>query len=166
MPTPTKNPGVIRYTTTIEQSTNPADSWAWVDFPYDLKALYGIGNLVPAIMTFDGLSYQGSIAKMGGQHPMLLIKRDILKQLGKHKGETVAVTVTFDDQPRQIMLPIELKRALDKQPVAKAIHQQLAFSHRREYAQWVAEAKQSTTRERRAAKAVEIIVAKDRTRNE
>jgi hypothetical protein len=81
MPKPTKNPGVISFKGVISQSERHTNSWAWVEFPYDLKELYGLGNLVPAVMTFDGLSYRGSIAKMGGAHPMLLIKRDILAKL-------------------------------------------------------------------------------------
>lgn len=35
----------------------------------------------------------------------------------------------------------------------------LAFTHRKEYATWVGEAKQSTTRERRAERALEMIRA-------
>ncbi|MDQ1726352.1 MAG: Bacteriocin-protection, YdeI or OmpD-Associated, partial [Frankiaceae bacterium] len=35
----------------------------------------------------------------------------------------------------------------------------LAFTHRKEYAVWVASAKQESTRERRAAKAVEMLRA-------
>ena len=162
MPNPTKNPGMIRFTGTIMQSDRAANSWAWVEFPYDLKELYGVGNLVPAIITFDGISYSGSITKMGGPYPMLLIKRDILARLAKRKGDKVSVTVTLDDKPRVVEVPPELQRALDANPIAKQIYGELAYTHRKEFANWVAEAKQAETKQRRTAKAVDMILAKSK----
>jgi hypothetical protein len=105
MPRATKNPGVIRFKSKILQSDRAVNSATWVEFPYDLKELYGIGNLVPAIITFDQISYSGSITKMGGEFPMLLIRRDILSKLGKKKGDEVSVTVTLDDKPREVIVP-------------------------------------------------------------
>jgi uncharacterized protein YdeI (YjbR/CyaY-like superfamily) len=45
---------------------------------------------------------------------------------------------------------------------ASAAYNSLSFSHRREYAQWIAEAKRQETRERRAAKALEMLQAGER----
>ena len=41
----------------------------------------------------------------------------------------------------------------------------LAFTHRKEFAQWISGAKQEETRERRAAKAVAMILEKKQSRN-
>ena len=40
---------------------------------------------------------------------------------------------------------------------ASAAFDKLAFTHRKEYAEWIAEAKREETRERRAAKAIEML---------
>lgn len=158
MPTPTKNPGTISFTGIILQSDRATNSWAWVDFPYDLKELYGIGNLVPALITFDGIEYRGSITKMGGKFPILLIKRDVLAKLGKTKGEEVNVSVTLDTKPREVEIPAELMNGLKNSPKAKAIYDKLAYTHRKEYARWVGEAVQSETRQRRATKAIDMLL--------
>lgn len=52
-------------------------------------------------------------------------------------------------------LPGELADALDAAPDAKAAFEALPPSHRREYVQWVAEAKKPETRVSRAEKAVQ-----------
>ncbi|WP_372668938.1 YdeI/OmpD-associated family protein [Amycolatopsis kentuckyensis] len=52
-------------------------------------------------------------------------------------------------------LPAELADALDAAPDAKAAFDALPPSHRREYVQWVAEAKKPETRVSRAEKAVQ-----------
>jgi bacteriocin resistance YdeI/OmpD-like protein/uncharacterized protein DUF1905 len=158
MPLPTKNPGVIRYTATLQQTEGTRGTSSWIDFPYDLKELYGIGNLVPAIMTFDDIEYRGSIAKMGGTYPMLLIRNDILAKLGKSNGDSVMVTVTLDDKPREVIVPLELLAQFKQHADAKAIYEAMAYSHRKEYARWVGEAKQAETRQRRAEKALVMLL--------
>lgn len=37
---------------------------AYVEVPYDIKALYGTGRLL-ADATFDGVPYRGQVVKMG-----------------------------------------------------------------------------------------------------
>ena len=49
----------------------------------------------------------------------------------------------------------EFAAALDKAPKAKSAFEAFAPSHRREYLEWVAEAKQDSTRQKRIAEAIE-----------
>jgi uncharacterized protein YdeI (YjbR/CyaY-like superfamily) len=49
----------------------------------------------------------------------------------------------------------ELAAALDKVPKAKAAFEQFAPSHRREYLEWIAEAKRDETRQKRIATTIE-----------
>jgi bifunctional DNA-binding transcriptional regulator/antitoxin component of YhaV-PrlF toxin-antitoxin module len=155
MPKPTKNPGTITYTATIDQEDSEGVA-AWVVFPHDLKELYGIGNLVPVVATFDGIEYRGSIAKMGPQ-PLLLIRKDIRAKLGKRGGDTVEVTVTLDDKPRTAVVPEDLSSALAANPAAAREFEAFSYSNRKEYVDWITSAKRSETRERRIAKAVGLI---------
>ena len=56
-----------------------------------------------------------------------------------------------------VVVPEELKAALAKDPAARAAFGKLPPSHRRQYAEYIAEAKQAESRERRAQKAVEML---------
>lgn len=49
--------------------------------------------------------------------------------------------------------------ALATDPQARASYERMAFTHRKEYARWVAEAKREETRQRRAGQALEMIRA-------
>jgi hypothetical protein len=157
-----KNPGVITFTGTILKSDKAVNSWAWVEFPYDLKELYGKGTLVPVIVTYDDIPYQGSITKMNTK-AMLLIKRDILSRLSKKKGDPIEVTVTLDDKPRTIKIPLELGKAFKKNTLAKEYFDTLSYSHRKEYVQWVVNAKQESTRQRRAEKTIAMLIESKKT---
>jgi uncharacterized protein YdeI (YjbR/CyaY-like superfamily) len=58
-----------------------------------------------------------------------------------------------------LTVPAELEAALAASPEATAAFDALPPSHRREHAEWVAEARKTETRERRAAKTVERLLA-------
>jgi len=155
-----KNPGPIKFTAAIKRNTDVANSSAWIEFPYDLKETYGVGNLVPFKATFDGrVVYRGSLAKMGGSSAMILLRKDVRAELSKQPGESVEVVVELDDKPREVEVPKELKAALEKVGLWEAF-EKMAFTHRKEYAQWVAEAKRPETRDNRVAKAVDMVRTK------
>ncbi len=62
-----------------------------------------------------------------------------------------------DDEPRIVTPSPELAEALADNDEAAERFNALSYSHQREYADWVDEAKQPETRRRRAARAVEMI---------
>lgn len=57
-------------------------------------------------------------------------------------------------QKKPIRPPIELTRALRAAPKAQAVLAAMSPSHRREYLEWIVEAKRQETRERRIATAI------------
>lgn len=55
----------------------------------------------------------------------------------------------------EIVVPNELTVALEKNKKAKAVFEKFSPSHRREYSEWIAEAKTEPTRDKRIATAIE-----------
>ncbi len=64
---------------------------AYVEVPFDIKALFGKGRL-SVHATFDGVPYDGQIVKMGTPCFIIGVRKDIRKQIGKSFGDTVHVT--------------------------------------------------------------------------
>jgi uncharacterized protein YdeI (YjbR/CyaY-like superfamily) len=50
-----------------------------------------------------------------------------------------------------------LKRAFKSEKEAKAAFEKLSYTHKREYVMWIEEAKKEETRQRRIAKAIEML---------
>ena len=132
---------------------------AMVEVPFSVREVYGTGGQVRVRATFDGHEYRGSIAPMGGGCHVLGVRKDVRAAIGKDVGDTVEVTLERDTEERVVSVPPELEAALGASPDARTRYEELSYTHRKEYAQWVAEAKKSDTKERRAAKAVEMILA-------
>jgi hypothetical protein len=58
---------------------------------------------------------------------------------------------------KALVLPAELENCLKKDEHALANWERFSFSHRREYVEWISDAKQEETRKRRVAQALEMI---------
>ena len=64
---------------------------AYVEVPFDIKALFGKGRLL-VHATFDGVPYDGQIVKMGTPCFIIGLRKDIRNQIGKSFGDWVHVT--------------------------------------------------------------------------
>ena len=49
-----KDPGPVTFRSRITRNGDVGNSSAFVEFPHDLKELFGVGNLVPITAVFDG----------------------------------------------------------------------------------------------------------------
>jgi hypothetical protein len=153
MPTFT-DPGPIAFEGVLTRSSASGSS-AFVAFPFDVEKLFGTRGRVPVTATFDGIRYRGSLVTYGHGH-MILVLGEIRKQLRKEAGDTVAVTVALDTAPRVVELDADIEKEWSAAGVLDAFRAQ-SYSHQREYAQWIGDAKRPETRANRIARASEMI---------
>jgi hypothetical protein len=110
----------------------------------------------PVVATVNGYTWRTSVARMSGEF-LLGLNRDVRQQAGVEAGDRVEVVIQLDEAPRDVDVPEPLAAALATDPKAKAAFDAMAFTHRKEYARWVAEAKRDETRQRRVQLALEMI---------
>ena len=131
-----------------------------IDFPYSVEELYGVKGQVKIKATYDGVPYRGSLVKMGHHCHMLLVRKDIRQQIGKNPGDTVWVTVQRDTEVRIVEVPDDLAALLAQHPEAQAAYEKLSYTHRKEYVQWINDAKKPETRVNRLTKTIEMLLNK------
>lgn len=110
----------------------------------------------PVRATVDDYTWRGSVARMKGEF-LLGLNREVREAAGVEAGVTVSVTLAPDTEERTVEVPDDLAAALAGDAEAKAAFEALAYTHRKEFARWVAEAKREETRARRAAQAIEML---------
>ena len=147
---------IYEWDATITGGENGAG--AWVAFPWDTVSCFGKKNQIPVRVEFDGIAYQGSIVNMGSG-PCIGILKSIRNQLGKQAGDKVSVRLWRDTSERTVETPPELAPLLadPANAVARDFWEGLSYSHQREYAVWIATAKQASTRQNRAVKAIHLL---------
>jgi uncharacterized protein YdeI (YjbR/CyaY-like superfamily) len=93
---------------------------------------------------------------MGGDF-LVGLNREVREQAGVKAGDTVEVKLELDTAPREVEVPEALEAALAKDAKARSAFDALAYTHRKEYARWVSEAKREDTRQRRVSQALEML---------
>jgi hypothetical protein len=110
----------------------------------------------PVVANVNGYTWRTSVTRMGGEF-LLGLNREVRQRAGVEAGDLVDVAILLDEAPRDVEVPGPLAAALATDPQAKAAFDAMAFSHRKEYARWIAEAKRDKTRQRRVQLAIEMI---------
>ena len=126
-----------------------------VELPFDGKERFGKAR-APVRGTVNGTDFRTTVAVYGGVY-LIGFNKELRDRAGIAIGDEVKVTLELDDEPRTVEVPPALEEALQRNAEAKAAYEGLSYTHRREYARWIAEAKRDETRERRVAKAVEML---------
>jgi uncharacterized protein YdeI (YjbR/CyaY-like superfamily) len=85
------------------------------------------------------------------------LSRAIREAAGVEIGQEIAVTLALDTAPRVVEVPPLLASALNADAGAAARFEQLAYTHKKESARWIEEAKREETRQRRVAQALEML---------
>jgi Bacteriocin-protection, YdeI or OmpD-Associated/Domain of unknown function (DUF1905) len=112
----------------------------------------------PVVATVNGYTWRTSVARMGGEF-LLGLNREVREGAGVQAGDEVDAAIELDVAPREVDLPGELAEALASDQQASDCFERMAFTHRKEYARWIAEAKRDETRQRRVRQALEMIKA-------
>jgi hypothetical protein len=112
----------------------------------------------PVVATVNGHSWRTTVARMGGEF-LVGLNRAVREAAGVEAGDTVDAGIELDSAPREVDVPDVLATALAADPTALAAFDTLAYTHRKEYARWVAEAKREDTRHRRVGQALEMLRA-------
>jgi uncharacterized protein YdeI (YjbR/CyaY-like superfamily) len=142
-----------RFTATVEER--------WIVVPLDVRELWDEAR--PRIVArINGHEYRQRLSVYSGQ-TVLGLTNAFRAQAGLSVGDKVEVEIDRDDAPREVDIPPDFQKELDDHDEARAAFERLSFTHRREYAQWIASAKRTETRERRLTRAIEMLCAGAKT---
>lgn len=112
----------------------------------------------PVKVTINGFTYPTTVAVYGGRY-YLPVRREVREAAKLEAGKRVTVRLVLDTAVRTVDLPPELSRALAGDRAAKAFFDGLAFTPRREYAEWITSAKREGTRASRLARTMAALRA-------
>jgi hypothetical protein len=131
-----------------------------IPVPFDPAEVFGKAR-APVTVKLNGYTFRSTIFTMGGER-FLPLRKSNREAAGLEGTETLTVTLTLDQAPREVKVPKDLEKALKAAKVWEAWNAQ-SFTHKREHAEAVEGAKKPETRARRIEKAVEMVAAKVKT---
>jgi Bacteriocin-protection, YdeI or OmpD-Associated/Domain of unknown function (DUF1905) len=123
--------------------------------PFDLKEAFGRAR-PPVAVTIRGHTWRTTPGVYDGVGH-IVVNRSVKSATGVDAGDRVRVRIELDAKPRTVRVPADLRDALADDAAAKNAFARLSYTHRREYVEWIAEAKRPETRARRVAGTVERV---------
>lgn len=124
--------------------------------PPEVVAGLGPGKKPAVQVTIGSYTYRSSVASMGGEF-MLPLSAEHRAGAGVAAGQEIEVELQLDTAPREVTVPADLSVALNAEPEAKRFFESLSYSNQLRHVLSVNEAKTPETRERRVAKAMDML---------
>ena len=124
--------------------------------PVDVPEFFGTRGRVPVRGTMNGFAFRSSLMPMGGCH-MMPVNKALCQGAGAKPGDTVDVVMERDEELRTVEAPPELAKELARNKKARERWEVLTFTHQKEMANLVRDAKQEETRQRRLAKVMQVL---------
>jgi len=116
------------------------------------KARLGSEGRIPVTLEVGGETFRTTVVRMHGR--WCFVSNATMRAAGLMPGQAHTVEIARDEAPRVVTAPAELEAALAAAPDARAVWDRFSYSHQREWAEYVDEAKRPETRERRSAQVV------------
>jgi hypothetical protein len=130
-------------------------SMSAIPLTFDPKAVFGKVR-APVKVTLNGYTYRSTIAAMGGP-PFIPLRRSHREAARLEGGEVVEVRLDLDTEPRKVVAPRDLLRALGAIPGGMDCWRALSYTHQREHVEAIEDAKKPETRARRIERAVQLV---------
>ncbi|QGQ97823.1 DUF1905 domain-containing protein [Paenibacillus psychroresistens] len=132
-------------------------AWTYLTVPFKADEVFASKARIPVKGTISGVPYLGSLLPHGDGRHYMVVNKDLRESCGASNGDQVEVTMQFDEDKRTNEIPLDLEAALAKSVQIKTIFSELAYSHQKEYIEWIISAKKAETRTARIEKALLMI---------
>ncbi len=129
-----------------------ASSATYVRVPGAVLATFGGRIRVPVRLTVNGIEHRTTICNMG-LGPMLGIPAALRRAAKIERGDRVTLSIEADRDERTVDVPSDFAKAMKMRE--RRAYDAMAYTHRKEYVQWIEAAKRPETRIRRIALAID-----------
>ena len=144
----------VRFTTRVEIPEGQTTATMF-EAPVDMRAAFGRAR-PPLCVTVNGHTFRTTPGVYGGR-AYVPLNRANRAAAAVQAGDEIEVEMVLDTEPRTVDVPADLAAALAADATAQERFAEMSYSHRREYVDWIEEAKRPETRARRIAGCVERV---------
>lgn len=156
-----KKSQIWKFTAPLERMTGRF-AWHFVEFPHDVKELFGKRGEVRVKTLINGVAADRALLPTKSGYHMLVFGGDLRKKAGiKRVGDMVEVELWLDPEPDRIDIPEALAETLDFIPEMKVAWDKLTPGMKRNMCYWVGSAKTEPTQAKRVAELLRRFEAGD-----
>lgn len=135
----------------------PKGAWTHLEVPFSVERTWGTRARVAVRGTVNGFPFRSSLMPRGEGVFYMAFTRAMQEGAKARVGDTVSVVMEPDTAPRTIEVPAYLKKSLQGAPAQGRAFAALSYSHKKEYIDWILQAKKPETRAARIEKMLKVL---------
>ena len=136
----------------------PNGAWTHLLVPFNVEQTFGSKAMVKVAGTINGVPFRTSLMPNGDGTHYMAVTKEMMAQAKVSPRQIAAFTLELDTAPRTVEVPVDLAERLTG--ASRESFDRLAYSHRKEYVDWIEQAKRPETRARRIQATLERLAAK------
>jgi hypothetical protein len=137
-------------------------AWTFALVPKDIASKAGFRARLRVKGAIDGHPFRSALMPRGGGEVFVIVNSEMRARIGKTAGDAVRLELELDARPVAVQVPPVLRQALRRSPRATAFFETMTPSQRLAYVRWIADAKQTATRDRRVRIALDKLARREK----
>jgi len=129
-------------------------TWTFFVAPFKVEKVFGSKARVKVKGTINGVLFRSSLFPRGDGTHYMVVNKSLREKTCIGPGDSVHITLEIDTEERVVQVPENFEKALKENKIAKAAFEKSSYTHKKEYVEWIEDAKQEETRKRRIEKAI------------
>lgn len=145
-----KNKDVIRFEGRLEKASGRF-GWTFVEFPHDVKELFGRRGAVRVKGTVNGVVMDRALMPTKSGFHVIVLGAELRRKARVKAGDRARFEVWLNPDPTKVDLPEELAETLELLPEFKRGWDRIKPGMQRNICIWIRQAKTTATRVKRVA---------------
>lgn len=141
---------IFQFTATVERPPGKG-AWYFIEFPHDVKELFGTRGAVRVKGTIDRLEIDRALMPTKSGFHVIALSKEMRKALKVHEGDKVQVHIWRNEEPDDLELPEELVQTMELIPELEAAWASISIGRRRGICHWINSGRTVETRAKRVA---------------
>lgn len=132
-------------------------TWSFFIVPFNVEEEFGQKNHVKVKGSINGIEFRSSLTPRGDGKHYMVVSKSIQESAGISKGDLIHVIMEPDADERQVEIPEIIQEVFKKNEEAGKTFEKLSYTRRKDFVDYILDAKKESTRDKRISQMLEEI---------
>lgn len=132
-------------------------TWTFFIIPFNVEEEFGQKNHVKVKGSINGIEFRSSLTPRGDGKHYMVVSKSLQEQAGITKGDEIHVVMEPDMEERLVEIPEIISNIFKENVEAGKTFEKLSYTRKKDYVEYILDAKKESTRDKRIAQMLEEI---------
>ncbi|HEX3006599.1 MAG TPA: YdeI/OmpD-associated family protein [Bacteroidales bacterium] len=132
-------------------------TWTFFIIPFNVEEVFGQKNHVKVKGRINGIEFRSSLTPRGDGNHYMVVSKTLQEAAGITRGDVIHVVMEPDTEERLVDIPEVIQNVFKENEEAGKIFEKLSYTRRKDFVDYIMEAKKDATRDKRIFQMLEEI---------